>query len=92
MRNGALIDLSGDTFKMRIKDASTGEVFLDLESGSGITNPSIGRIVWTVTNAQSEDFISNRKYKYDLQWTRSDGINTTLQRGTMIPEQDETPT
>ena len=89
--NGALEDVSGDTFKMRIVDLVTGELFLDISSGSGIENPSIGRVVWAITKAETALFLPARKYKYDLQWTRSTGKNITIQKGIMTPEGDVTP-
>lgn len=90
-KNGALEDLSLDTFKMRIEDAITGTEFLTLETGGGITNTDEGRVTWVITDEQSSDFTPSRKYKYDIQWTRADGTVKTLQRGTMIPEKDVTP-
>ena len=90
-QNGVLADLSADTFKMRIGDAITGEEFLTLTLGDGIENPSTGRVVWLITDEQAQDFLPNRKYKYDLQWTRADGTNKTLQRGIMTPWKDTTP-
>jgi hypothetical protein len=89
--DGDLADLSGDTFKIRIADAITGDEFLALESGSGIENPTTGRVVWLITDEQAEDFLPNRKYKYDIQWSRSDGTVKTLQKGVMIPWKDTTP-
>lgn len=89
--NGDLADLSADTLRMRIQDAVTGEEFETLTLGSGIENPTTGRVVWTLTPAQTATFIANRKYKYDIQWTRSDGTNKTVQRGIMVPWQDVTP-
>lgn len=88
--NGDLVDLSADTFNMRIQDAVTGDEFLTLTSGSGIENPTTGRVVWTITDEQTADFIANRKYKYDIQWSRSDGTVKTVQRGVMVPWQDVT--
>lgn len=90
-QNGTLADLSEDTFKMRIEDAVTGTEFLTLESGSGIENPSTGRVVWMITDEQTANFLPNRKYRYDIQWTRSDGTNKTLQAGIMVPHKDVTP-
>lgn len=89
--NGSPADLSGDTFKMRIQDAITGEEFVTLESGDGIENPSTGRVVWTLTDEQTADFLPNRKYNYDLQWSRADGTTKTVQRGVMLPYKDITP-
>lgn len=89
--NGSLEDVSGDTFKMRIKNATTGVTFLDLETGSGIENPSTGRIVWTITAAQTAGADPRDRYKYDLQWTRSTGRVITIQKGLFTPEKDTTP-
>mgnify|MGYP000903953378 CR=1 FL=1 len=91
MVNGSLEDISGDTFKMRIEDAVTKTEFLTIQSGSGIENPSIGRVAWELTKAQTADFLPGRRYRYDLQWTRSTGKNITIQKGIMTPDGDTTP-
>lgn len=89
--NGSLVDVSADTFKMRIEEAKTGTAFLTLTLGSGITNPSTGFVICTLTAAQTANFVSGKKYVYDLQWTRADGTVVTLFRGELNPTKDITP-
>lgn len=91
MVNGSLENLSGDTFKMRIEDAVTKEEFLTIELGSGIENPSTGRVVWRLDKTETVNFLPGRKYRYDLQWTRSTGKNHTIQKGIFTPDGDTTP-
>jgi hypothetical protein len=89
--NGTLVDVSGDEFKLKIIEKASGDEFVTLELGSGITNPSTGRVQRKLTAAQTEDFVAGRVYLYDFQWTKAGGDNLTLERGELRPHKDITP-
>lgn len=89
--NGVAVSLTGHTFKIRIIEAGSGTVFATLELGTGITNPSGSRIQWQLSKTQTAAMVANRKYKYDLQWTKASGVVTTLFVGELIPTKDITP-
>lgn len=89
--NGSLLDLSGDTFKLRIQEKASGVVFVTLTLGSGITNPSTGRLQRKLTAAQTLTLVQGRVYVYDFQWTTSAGDVLTLERGELHPVKDITP-
>lgn len=87
--NGVAADLSGDTFKMRIRDAKTGVPAHTLEIGSGIEVDS-NSVVFRIEPADMEA-LPIKKYKYDIQWTKADGTVKTLLAGIIEPESDVTP-
>ncbi len=87
--NGVAADLSGDTFKMRVQDAKTGEEEVTLEIGDGIEVAS-NSVVFRIEAADMEA-LTIKKYKYDIQWTKADGTVKTLLAGIIEPESDITP-
>lgn len=84
-----LADASESTWKMRIEVEKTGTLFLQLTNGSGITFPD-GKFFWQLTAAQTSTMTPGKRYKYDIQRTRPDGIVKTFQRGIMVPKKDTT--
>lgn len=84
-------DVGDETWRMRIQDAKTGALFALLTGGSGITFPGDGKVVWTVTPTKTAEFVAGKKYVYDIQRTRTDGVVKTVQRGEMVPVKDITP-
>jgi hypothetical protein len=91
LENGVAADVEDDTWKMRIEDAATGTAFLTLTNGSGFEFPGGGVVKWVLTAAQTANFLPKRRYRYDIQRTKSDGTVKTIQRGEMIPHKDITP-
>jgi hypothetical protein len=89
--DGALMDISADTFKLRIQNAATGEEILTLESGDGIENVLEGVGLGTITAVQTAAMATDIKMIYDLQWTRSDSSVGTVARGPVYVQKDITP-
>ena len=85
---GVAENLSGDTFRMQIRDAATDEEVHDLEIGTGIT-VSGNTVTFTLTAAQMRA-LPLKLYVYDIEWTRSTGVVKTLQVGTIQPWKDTT--
>lgn len=85
-----VVDASLSTWKMRIEDAKTGALFLELTNGSGFTFPD-GKMFWQVSAAQTATMTPGKRYKYDIQRTRPDGIVKTPQAGIIIAKKDTTP-
>ena len=91
MEAGVAANVSADMWKMRIEDATTGTEFLTLTNASGISFPGSGVVKWVLSAAQTSNFLPKRRYRYDIQRTKSDGTVKTIQRGEMIPHKDITP-
>lgn len=90
--DGSYADVSGDTFKLTIKN-KIGDQIYQLTIGSGITlGPSTGMVSWKLTHTQMQTFPVCITTYYDMKWTRaSDGNVKTVQAGTMICTKDQTP-
>lgn len=91
LENGIVADVDQDTWKMRIEDAVTGTEFITLTNGSGIEFPGDGVVKWILQASKTAEFLPKRRYRYDIQRTKSDGSVKTIQRGEMVPYKDITP-
>ncbi|GAB4486473.1 MAG: hypothetical protein OHK0019_00200 [Saprospiraceae bacterium] len=88
---GVIQNISGDTFKLRIRVKRTETPVVNLALGSGITSPGTGQVYWALTAAQTNELQNTKEYEYDFQWTRSDGTVKTLTGGAIKIVKDITP-
>lgn len=86
-----LVDLTGDTFAMRLLD-NRGTTLHDLSLGSGITVNGTGIVQWKLTAAQVAALPVNCKLPFDFQWTRTAlSVVKTLEKGYIKVVADITP-
>lgn len=82
----ALADITGDDFQMLVERQDTGEVVHDLAIGTGIEFEGDNTIRWTISDAETADWVPARTMTYAIIRTRADGIVRTIQAGTMTPQ------
>lgn len=80
--DGVLVDLSGDTFSVRIA-TNRGAVLHTLVIGSGVTLVSTGRLKYGLTPIQTAALPTNCELVYDVQWTKASGFVKTIEKGTL---------
>jgi hypothetical protein len=92
VEGGPLLDLSGYTARMQIRDGFDGAVSAELSTVSGgiVIEASDGLIILTMSAAQTAElsldcetgiFPPTKNYVYDLEITSADGVVTTILRG-----------
>lgn len=91
VENGVAANVSLDGWKMKIADMATGTEFVTLENNSGISFPGDGRVSIELSATQTAQFNPKKRYVYDIQRTKQDGVVKTLQRGIIQPYKDITP-
>jgi len=87
-QNGSLVDLTGYTARMKVKDTYGGTTYLTLTDASGITlGGTAGTIVIKITDAQTSGLVA-QDYVYDLELVSGSGDVSKLIKGviTVNPE------
>lgn len=86
--SGTVINFTGYTAKMEIRNAISNDVILTLQNGSGITLSTLGVITIVMTAVQTSALIGD--YKYDLQITDTSSKKRTYTYGTIGVTADTT--
>jgi hypothetical protein len=85
------IDISGDTFKMEVKD-SAGTIILTLVTPTNFVIHDTNEVDIVASNTQMEVEPSpnGQPYSYDIEWTKSTGVVKTYQYGYFVIKNDIT--
>lgn len=85
------IDITGDSFKMEVKDAE-GTIILTLVTPTNfvIHDTNEVDIVASGTQMEVEPSPNGQPYSYDIEWTKSTGVIKTYQYGYFTIKKDIT--
>lgn len=88
--NGSLIDISDDTFFLRV-EKSKGVTLFDLELGDGIAFLNDNKIQVTFSPAHTALLPDGHRCRYWLRWVRSAGDPETPVAGYLMFARNPTP-
>lgn len=88
--NGAAVDISGYTARMKIKDRVGGSTIVSLTNGSGITLGGAAGTVAILLSATATAAYTFQAAVWDLELVSAGGVVTRLEEGNVILKKEVT--